>query len=317
MGWNKVGGESGATTTRANVYVQIEPGKPKRVHALLDRGEEPLSYWTHWLNNVKQSVICPGKSVCPACKAGINAKMQHAMNVWDYTEKQVRVLEKGNQVYEPIKMAFDMAGNTLDTVDIIIKQVGSGLETKYVVTTMALSGEAPTGPKLDIENLCRKADPEHIAKLLGDKIEFGDTDPKAKEPEVGYSLPGEVLMPTGKYKGQRLDEIVKSDRNYVEWVAENFEDVEIVDAAKEALAASPTRKAIEPKPALSLRDKKIAESLKLVDAYRTKAGNLKAVAQIMKDVAKKSLLKDFTEAELDTFIEEMKTIIESLEFDAN
>lgn len=316
MGWSKIGGESGGSD-RKDIYVQMETGKPARLHAILGKGEEPVSYWTHWIDAAKQSINCPGKSVCPACKAGIKARMMHIMNVWDYAAKKVKVLEKGNTVYESIKMYYEMGNNSLDGVDIVIKSVGDGRDTKYVVASLPMTSALPkeaAGAKHDLEALSAKTEPSQIAQLLGGE-KGQDTDFPLPDEQTGV----EVVMPTGKYKGMTLIEIVQKDRNYVGWVAENFEDEEIKESANAALESTDrtpvqTKPASKPQP--TAKDAKVAQALAMVNTFTSKGGELKAVAQMMKDTAKKTVVKDFSEQELDMFIESMNDLIESLAFDA-
>lgn len=53
--------------------------------------------------------------------------------------------------------------------------------------------------------------------------------------EVTASIPTDMELTFGKYKGTRLKELVKTDESYVKWLAENAKDEEVMRIAKECL----------------------------------------------------------------------------------
>ena len=132
--WNDV---SGKGSKKDQDVLNIVPNTTKLIHVLLPDTEEPVSYWTHYIPNKSPNgpkgrvVICPGKDICPACTANIyRTKRVHAINVWDYELKAVKILEGGNSIFQPLKQIKDQIG-TLLTVDISIKKIGTGKDTQY------------------------------------------------------------------------------------------------------------------------------------------------------------------------------------------
>lgn len=304
MSWSEIAGESAG---RENIYVAIESGKPKRVHALLATGEEPRSFWSHFIESAKQSVRCPGKNVCPACKEGISARMVHAMNVYDYTEKSVRILDRGNQVYQSIKLFYESNSNNLDNIDIVIKSTGKGRNTNYVVASLPVDKNAPDFESLerhDLDEICKPNTPQEIKDLLSS----GDFSPDKLEEEVEF--PDEPTnekstMPTGKYRGKTIEDIAKIDIKYVQWVADNFDDPDLVGDAKAIL----NKKVI--------KNEGLNNALALVEKFQEKGGDIKQVASIMRKVAagKKMVLRDFTDGELAKFSVEIEDLVESPNYD--
>lgn len=53
--------------------------------------------------------------------------------------------------------------------------------------------------------------------------------------EVTASIPSDMELTFGKYKGTKLKELVKTDESYVKWLAENAKDEEVMRIAKECL----------------------------------------------------------------------------------
>lgn len=341
MGWGAMN-QGGSKSDRLDTFVQFKEGKPVKLHALLERGEEPKSYWTHWVQEAKTQIRCPGRGVCPACTARVPAKMTHAMNVWDYNEGKIKVLEKGNQVYENVKMFYEINNNSLEAIDIVIKQTGTKRDTKYVVAAVPCNTPPDTSKhtKHDLESLLKPHTPAEVQAALGGGVgpvrgeDVLESTVAAEEADLEFPTDpvepdsAEVTMPTGKYKGQRLIDIVKKDRNYVTWVSENFTDSNIIEAANEALNST-DREPVPPKPENPMtpimtvtqdqlktaRFKFHTKALSLVQDYKTKVGNIDAVTKLMKETSKKITLKDFTEQELEQFVKSMEDLVESLQYD--
>ena len=182
MGWNDVAGKS----DKDGIHLSIKPNQTIKVHILLEQGEEPVSYWSHFIRSPQgknRSVICPGRDVCPACANGnIKTKRQHAMNVWDYESNSVKILEQGNSIMQQIKMVYDQYGS-LDIVDISIKRIGEGLSTQYLVMPLPLTApfSEDVSGKFDIKKIKTADSIEKIRGLLD-----GVLDP----------TPGSAVKPT-------------------------------------------------------------------------------------------------------------------------
>lgn len=186
MGWDSVG-KGGAAD-----FVQLEAGKPVKVHIVLLDGQEPESYFTHFINEANggkgASVVCPGaENGCPCCanKKVYPRRVRHAVNVVDPISGEVKILESGNTIFKAIKAAFDEYGD-LDTVDFKISKTGAGLDTEYAVLPVATKF---TGDKTDLElkDLTELATPTDVEtiQMLMDGGSFGDETPAPEAPAKG------------------------------------------------------------------------------------------------------------------------------------
>jgi len=167
MGWDAVKDMGSAD------FVQLEAGVPIKVHVLLKDGEEPESYFVHFVPEANegkgQSVICPGSKVCPCCanKGAYPLRMRHAVNVFDYTDNTVKILEGGNAIFKRLKETFDEYGN-LNDIDFKITKKGSGLKTEYVVVAIPtkFAEDIDSLELKDLTTLSTATDPDDITTLL-------------------------------------------------------------------------------------------------------------------------------------------------------
>lgn len=323
MGWGDVAGKTDGGP-RDERHMSIKPNQTIKIHILLDQGEEPVSYWQHFIKLEKggRSVICPGKDVCPACATeGVRSKKVHALNVYDYESKSIKILEQGNSVMQQLKLIYDQYGS-FDMVDISIRRVGEGLATQYLVMPMPLmqAFQLPTG--LSKHNLKALKVPTSIDKinsiLKGDNTSF-DTQEFDKElpplPQTAPSTKPKAVQ-FGKYNGKTIEEIADIDMNYVRWCADNIQDPLIKKEAQRLSGkteVSSTQQG-EPKPvANGNKQALVSEAYNLINNDPRYKGNLPSVIEKMKEVTSstthpngKMLLQDYSEEELTKLIGVLK-----------
>ena len=254
MSWGDVSGTSGGKNPDVLV---ISPNTTKLMHVLLPDTEEPVSYWTHYIPNKIPSgpkgavVICPGKDVCPACASGIyRTKRVHAINVWDYESKSVKILEGGNSIFQALKQIKEQIG-TLLSVDISIKKIGTGMDTQYSVIPIPMmqpfdaSGIRGLFP---IANLRLSDSVEVVARYIESMGGAVVTNPEKIDTIQKIYIPPTASIPTepnpdaakpilqfGKYKGRTVEDIFNEDPNYIKWCAENISDISIKTESKRVI----------------------------------------------------------------------------------
>lgn len=341
MGWADTMGKKGEGS---NSHVIIKPNSTVKLHILLDQGEEPVSYWGHFIRLAKggRSVICPGRDICPACKkSDIRTKRSHAINVWDYDSKSVKVMEQGNSVMQQLKLIYDQYGS-FDAIDVSIRRVGEGLNTQYLVMPMPRT-EGPfteNYTKIDIAKMKQPTSVEKITQLLSgedadtsfDPGTFGAEQAQATAPVgtgyvptstppplvVGGKSGSSVTIPFGKYKGKTMEEIAEIDMNYVKWCASNITDP-IVKAAAQALAGGTAPKADVPSGPTSgstidaTKAQLVSQAYAIINSDPRYKGQLPVVIDLMKKAtatpvspAGKMLLADYTVDELNTLLNLLK-----------
>lgn len=255
MGWNQVDGKSGGKDPD---ILDITPNTAKLIHILLPDTEEPVSYWSHYIPNKSPNgpkgamVICPGRNICPACANGtFTTRMVHAINVWDYETKSVKILEGGNQTFQPLKQVKDQIG-TLLSVDFSIKKTGSGRDTSYSVVPIPMmqpfdnSGIHGLFP---IANLRMPDSVEVIARHIEAMSGITPTETATTiNPEVPVTtkpiithIKADPTTPTlqfGKYKGRTVADVYLEDPNYIKWCADNISDPTIKTEAKRIMTST-------------------------------------------------------------------------------
>ena len=268
MSWEAVMGKGGSESKRNPDVVFIAPNTAKLVHILLPDVEEPVSYWTHYIPNKTTNgpkgrvVICPGRDTCPACASAIyRTKRVHAMNVWDYEAKAVKILEGGNTIFQPLKQVKDQLG-TLGKVDFSIKKIVSNNETSYSVVAIPMMSPFDTEQTHGLFPIVNLRIPNTVAeinKIIGDMSGAVITQVGApitstrilSGPAVGLpptqSSPSIPLLQFGKYKGRTVEDVYKEDPNYIRWCSENISDPSVKAEAKRVLETQKEIKSAESK----------------------------------------------------------------------
>lgn len=161
---------------------------------------EPHIRWTHWINEQKRTVTCPGSHICPICeirKQEKANKMQHkynmsrrfTINVINRETGKLEIMEQGITFFEnlkDLKDELDQEQNekSLTDIDLKVRRKGEGMATTYRID-------------FDEEVPFSEAD----IKLMEEKVELSQYF-KPHTPEVLVRV----------LNGESLDEIMKELR---------------------------------------------------------------------------------------------------------
>lgn len=285
MAWNDINEKS----SRDPDVVNIAPNTTKLIHILLRENEEPVSFWTHYIpNSTGKSgpkgalVICPGKDICPACANGTyRTSRKHAINVWDYDTKSVKILESGNTIFNALKQIKEHMG-TFDNVDISIKRSGDGKDTTYTVIPIPIMSPFDNSKIRGLFPIAQMRMPHSVEAITAYIEGMGGRVVKADSADVNIPPGGDMTQPPqqevdnpnidntkstdmasatslppmlqfGKYKGKTIEEVYKEDPNYIRWCAENISDPTIKAEASKLIT---NRETTHQKTVLSLDTEK-------------------------------------------------------------
>lgn len=344
MGWDTVGAKSGKKDPDV---VSIAPNTVKLVHVLLPDTDNPVSYWTHYIPNKTPSsgpkgrvVICPGRDTCPACAAGIyRTKLVHAINVWDYEEKAVKILEGGNAIFQPLKQAKDQMG-TLSNVDISIKKTGTSIDTQYFVLPIPIMqpfDQSQVHGLFPVANLRLPHNPAEVQQIIDNMSGASKPATKTQPTPISDTLPpimppqetpipqtvepplvtptGKPTLQFGKYKGRSVEDVYTEDPNYIKWCAENVADPTVKAEANRVINnTSHLMKKADPifsdQTNKQLLVNQINELFQFDERYK---GNFASILEKMKAATTsakfpngKTILAEYTVEELETLINNIK-----------
>ena len=156
-------------------------GKPSKIE----------SHWEKDASGKSKRVICLGIE-CPICRVGQVPTSRYQVLVIDRTDKKVKVLEGGPQIFNAIKgYAMDSEYGNPMTYDIRITREGAGRETKYTVIPSPNKSDLTDEEKemvansKSIEELNKVKTVDEIMQLglvcLADNDDFGVAAPKSTE----------------------------------------------------------------------------------------------------------------------------------------
>lgn len=130
MGWNDVTVNSGGSGAN---YLSLKAGDTRLIHIIDD---EPHSFSSIYFNAIKKSaVVDPENNPAKGVK-GFDIRTRHAVNVYDYDDKKVKILAGSNAMFNSIK-AIHEEWNGLSGVDLKIQRHGSGFDTEYQIVPTA------------------------------------------------------------------------------------------------------------------------------------------------------------------------------------
>ncbi len=172
MSWNLgTGGGSNAEFTK------FPPGITKI--RVLD--EAPHMRWTHWMNQHKRSLNCPGAG-CPICqiRKGQKANKEQytypmtrrfTMNIFNYETGKVEIMEQGIGFFEDLrdlKVDTEAEGKKLSDVIIKVRRRGTGKDdTSY---RLDIEGDAteelPEEGIIDLAQFFQPNTTEQITRLV-------------------------------------------------------------------------------------------------------------------------------------------------------
>jgi len=135
MGWNDINENASKEKTP---YTKFTVGN--NMFRIL--GDEPYSYWSHWLQKQQTSVACAGRD-CPICnlikaakEAGetpaYNSTKRHAILVWNYTTNQAEIMIQGKTFFNQLLDLHQEVGD-IRSYDIKVIRKGKGTDTTYTI----------------------------------------------------------------------------------------------------------------------------------------------------------------------------------------
>jgi hypothetical protein len=142
----------------------------------------PFIRWTHWLNQYKRSVNCPGMKVCPIDdiinkqKANgetptYNRSRRYAINVYNYETGRMEIMEQGKTFFEDLKLVMQDLhedGNVLSDAILRVRRTGTGKDdTKYRIDVQEITDEGlPTEGIVELEEFFKPHTVEQITRIL-------------------------------------------------------------------------------------------------------------------------------------------------------
>ncbi len=191
-GWDFNSNEGGAKAD----FTKFAPGIA-RIRVLDD---EPFMRWTHWLNQWKRSINCPGKG-CPICEIRKQQKANKepytyavakrlAMNVMNYETNKVEIMEQGVGFFEDLR---DVMNDIVDKGDTLADAI---IKVKRRGTT-----KDDTSYRLDLDSI------DKISGIELDALKSKTTDLS------DYFKPNTVEQILRIVQGESWDDVMKQESN--------------------------------------------------------------------------------------------------------
>lgn len=159
--------------------------------------EAPVVRWTHFLNQFKRSINCPGRG-CPICEIRKQQKANKetqtyamgrrlAINIFNLETGKVEICEQGVTFFEELKdVVFDAGNDVANLSDIIIKVRRKG------------TGKSDTSYRLDVDSIQPMSE-EDLNKCNEDKTDFEEYFKPHTNEQILRIVKGEswddVMMP--------------------------------------------------------------------------------------------------------------------------
>ena len=209
MSWDLSGGQGKKTN-----FTKFPVGVT-RIRVLDD---QPDVRWTHWLNQYRKSVNCPGRG-CPIDeirrqqKANgetytYNMSRRFAINIWNYETNQVEIMEQGITFMEDLRdVMTDLTegGNQLRNAVLKVRRRGTAQDdTSYRIDVdeiAPIEANVANAEKTNLREYFKPHTPEQILALIsyqgndfqghwnevmgyGDNDSSGDNETGAEEIEI-------------------------------------------------------------------------------------------------------------------------------------
>lgn len=189
IGWDLDGGAGGGSEDKVN-FTRFSEGTT--FIRILD--DAPHIRWTHWMNQFKRSVNCPGMKVCPIDdiinkqrankeKPTYNSSKRYSMNIYNYDQKQLEIMEQGRTFMEDLAMIrqdLKEEGKSLSDVVLRVRRTGMGKDdTKYRIDISKDADEPMPEGALDLMEFFKPHTPEQITQLLSVTASTSDEFTKA------------------------------------------------------------------------------------------------------------------------------------------
>lgn len=174
MSWDLSGGQGKKTN-----FTKFPVGVT-RIRVL---DEQPDVRWTHWLNQYRKSVNCPGRG-CPIDeirrqqKANgetytYNMSRRFAINIWNYETNQVEIMEQGITFMEDLRdVMTDLSEDGKKLRDVILKVRRRGTaqdDTSYRIDVdeeVAIETNVANAEKTNLREYFKPHTPEQILALI-------------------------------------------------------------------------------------------------------------------------------------------------------
>lgn len=161
----------------------------------------------HYISTSKiRYIICCGED-CPLCAAKNNPRLSYYCNIYDRSDKKVKILRFGVRIRKALYNLYRRYGD-LSNFDIIITREGTGLDSEYTVLPL-LGAESQALSKEDIEIIQKGyinleehfkiPTPQEISELLTSDAEETDeidevdiTSPLDKKQKLANGAKSEV-----------------------------------------------------------------------------------------------------------------------------
>jgi hypothetical protein len=181
MAWKDVGMNAGGAD-----FMKFESGKSVKVH-ILGEAEgapaEPKSFFQYYNQDVQRGIVVPAGYKDPSIKI----RAQHAFLVYSYDDQAIKVWAVGNRVAQSLKGTMEAYDGSFESVDLVVKRSGQGLDTTYVITPKPTEFDAANieGLELpDLEALFAEGTAEDIENLKNGIV------PTSGEPEAAAETAG-------------------------------------------------------------------------------------------------------------------------------
>lgn len=165
--------------------------------------EAPNIRWTHWFNQARRSITCPGMKECPIDdiinKQKANGETptytrsrKYAINIYNYNTGQNEIMEQGKTFFEELKMVMqDLKEDNKSLSDVIlrVRRTGTGKDdTRYRIDVDSDAEETlQTEGAIDLAEYFKPHSGEQITRLLNGE-EWNDVmQSQSGNEEIGLS----------------------------------------------------------------------------------------------------------------------------------
>lgn len=144
--------------------------------------DAPHIRWTHWMNQFRRSVNCPGMRDCPIDeiisrqrangeKETYSRARRYAMNIYNYETEQNEIMEQSKTFMEDLKLVMeDLAKENKKLSDVVlrVRRTGTGRQdTRYRIDVQEDAKEEPQyDGVIDLSEYFAPHTVEQITQLL-------------------------------------------------------------------------------------------------------------------------------------------------------
>ena len=193
-----------------------------------------IEWRQHGVNHVDdaedqfETIVCPGPGLCPLCRKPVDMQGNQrfpiqrrlAVNVWDYSKNEIKLLIAGPQVFNEFDNVKKVGIDPLAS-DWIINKAGSGKQTKYTMVRgdaepFAFADQVTPDQLIDLDNYGNPPSTDRIFEAL-DKLGW-DYD-SLEIPTYTLEQALKFVIPFGKkMKGLTVEQALTQDQDWCEWL---------------------------------------------------------------------------------------------------